>query len=92
LNVSSAVSSSISSVEEYWSSQTAKIQLSLDLKYGAVGRKAAMQATSGREKALVAGISGAVADAEIIIFGRDAVCRVVLLVVARWNRPPARRE
>jgi hypothetical protein len=26
-----------------------------------------------------------------LIFGRDAVCRVVLLEVELWNRPPARR-
>jgi hypothetical protein len=42
LNVSSAVSSRIASVAEYWSSQTAAIRLSLAMKYGAVGRKAAM--------------------------------------------------
>jgi hypothetical protein len=53
----------------------------LDLKYGAVGRKAVMYATSCSEKARVAGISGAVAVAGIIIFGRNAVCRVVLLEV-----------
>ncbi len=35
------MSSSIASVEEYWSSQTAEILPSLDLKYGAAGRKAA---------------------------------------------------
>jgi hypothetical protein len=40
-----------------------------------------MMATSCREKALVAGISGAVAVAGIMIFGRDAVCCVVLLEV-----------
>jgi hypothetical protein len=42
LNASSAVFSSIASDEEYWSSQTAEIWPSLDLKYGAVGKKAAM--------------------------------------------------
>jgi hypothetical protein len=89
LNFSSAVSFSIASVEEYWSSQTtAEIQPSFDLKYGfygAVGRKAA---TSCREKALVAGISGVVAVAGIIIFGCNAVCKWSFL---KWNRPPARR-
>jgi glycyl-tRNA synthetase alpha subunit len=35
LNASSAVSSSIASVGEYWSSQKAEIRLSLDFKYGA---------------------------------------------------------
>jgi hypothetical protein len=42
-------------------------------------------ATSCREKALVAGISGVVAVAGIIFFSHDAVCRVVLLEVEQGS-------
>lgn len=77
MNVSSAVSSSIASVEEYWSSQTAEIRLSLDLKYGAVGRKA--QEELVEQSVLLYG------DEEgqvfVVIFGRNAVRHVVLLEV-----------
>jgi hypothetical protein len=85
LNASSAVSSSIASVEEYWSSQTAEIRPSLYLKYGAVGRKATMLATSYIvEEELVEKSDLLWGDEEghgFVIFGRYAVCRVVLLEV-----------
>jgi hypothetical protein len=55
---------------------------SFDLKYrDRAARVGRMAATSCREKALVAGISGVVAVAGIIIFCCDAVCSVVLLEV-----------
>jgi hypothetical protein len=64
----------------------------LDLKYGAVGRKAAMQATSCHEKVLVTGISTAVAVAGIIISTDSPAA----MLYAAWfflkrNRPPAPR-